>query len=74
MEGFCIQAPIPSSSKGLFKNLRANAISFPSVHLATHLFAKLQSGTISKSERYSLDEITPHSAALLFLFDENMYL
>lgn len=74
MEGFCIQAHIPSSSKGLFKNLRASAVSFPSVHLATHLLAKLQSGTISKSEQYSLDETTPHSAALLFLFDENMYL
>lgn len=74
MEGFCIQAPIASSRKGLFKNLRANAVSFPSIHLATHLIAKLQPGTISKSELYSLDEAAPHSAALLFLFDENMYL
>lgn len=74
MEGFCIQAPLPSSSKDLFKNLRASAVSSPSIHLAAHLIAKLQPGTISKSELYSLDEAAPHSAALLFLFDENMYL
>lgn len=74
MEGFCIQVPLPNSSKGLFKNLRANAVLFSSVHMAAHLIAKLQPGTISKSELYSLDEAAPHSAALLFLFDENTYL
>lgn len=73
MEGFCIQAPLPSSSKGLFKKLRANAVSFPSIHLDIHLIAKLQPGTISKSKLYSLDEAAPHSAAFLFLSDENMY-
>jgi len=70
MKGFCIQAPLPSSSKRFFKNLRASAISFPSIHLAAHVIAKLQPG----SELYSLDEAAPHSAAFLFLFDENMYL
>lgn len=66
MEGVCVQIPLPCSSKRLFKNLSTDAASFPSVHLAAHLIAKLQLGNISKSKLYSLDETAPHSAAHLF--------
>lgn len=74
MEGVWIQAPLPCSSNGLSKTLSTSAASFPSVHLAAHLIEKLQLGNISKSKLYSLDEAAPHSAAHLFLFNENMRL
>lgn len=54
--------------------MQANAVSFPSAHLAVHLITKLQPGPTSKRELCSLDKAVPHSAVLLFLFDENMNL
>lgn len=68
--GEVLHSPYLAPAKGSFENLRASVVSFHSLHLAAQLIAKLQPGTVSKSELHSLDEAMPHSAAHLLLFDD----